>query len=104
MIESGMRTDAASGLSNVNEFTSFNLYPNPAKDLVSIELSLQKPEAVTVEVYDMLGQRVKFEQFNQTGSGSSILPISVSDLSSGIYSVRVSSDSAQSLRKFTVAK
>jgi len=103
-IQNGMRTDAASGLNDVNEFTSFNLYPNPVKDLVNIELSLLKPETVSVEVYDMLGQRVKFEQFNQTGSGSTILPISVSDLSSGIYSVRVSSDSSQSLRKFTVAK
>ncbi|MEX1189227.1 MAG: T9SS type A sorting domain-containing protein [Bacteroidia bacterium] len=101
---SALRTDEASSIGNVNEFTSFNLYPNPAKDLVRIELSLTKPETVTVEVFDMLGQRVKFEQFNEAGNGISVLPLNVSELSSGIYTVRVGSDSSQSIRNFTVAK
>jgi hypothetical protein len=102
--ESAMRTDAASSINQLNEFNSFNMYPNPVRDLLNIELSLSTPQAVSVEVYDMLGQRVRFEEYNQTGTGKSVLPVNVSDLASGIYTVRVSSESSNSIRKFTVSK
>lgn len=102
--EAAMKTDETSGLAGSNEFTAFNVYPNPVSDLLRIELSLTKPETVNVEVIDLLGKVVKTEQFNEASSGKTLMNLNVSDLSAGIYTVRVNSDSSQSLRKFTVAK
>lgn len=102
--EAAMKTDETSSIAGSNEFTSFNVYPNPVSDLLRIELSLTKPETVNVEVIDLLGKVVKTEQFNEASTGKTIMNLNVSDLTSGIYTVRVNSESSQSLRKFTVAK
>lgn len=102
--ENAMRTDEASSINDLNEFTSFNVFPNPASNLINVEVSLEKPEAVNVEVIDILGQRVKFEQFNSVGTGVTTMPVNVADLAAGIYTIRVSSNTAESFKKFTVAK
>lgn len=102
--ENAMRTDESSSINDLNEFTSFNVFPNPASSMINVEISLEKPEVVSVEVMDILGQRVKFEQFNNVGTGVTSMPMNVSNLASGIYTLRVSSKSAQSFKKFTVAK
>jgi hypothetical protein len=88
----------------LNEFTSLNVFPNPASNLINVEISLEKPEVVNVEVIDILGQRVKFEQFNNVGTGVTTMPLNVSNLASGIYTIRVSSNTAESFKKFTIAK
>lgn len=102
--ENAMRTDESSSINDLNEFTSFNVFPNPASNLINVEISLEKPEAVNVEVIDILGQRVKFEQFNNVGTGVTTMPLNVSNLASGIYTIRVSSNTAESFKKFTIAK
>jgi hypothetical protein len=102
--ENAMRTDESSSINDLNEFTSFSVFPNPASSMINVEISLEKPEVVTVEVIDILGQRVKFEQFNNVATGVTSMPMSVSDLASGIYTLRVSSKSAESFMKFTIAK
>ena len=102
--ENAMRTDESSSINDLNEFTSFNVFPNPASNLINVEISLEKPETVNVEVIDILGQRVKFEQFNNVGTGVTTMPMNVSNLAAGIYTIRVSSNTAESFKKFTVAK
>jgi hypothetical protein len=99
-----MRTDAASSIDDKNEFTAFNVFPNPAINTLNVEVSLEKPETVNVEVFDILGQRVKIEQFNSIGSGVTTVPMNVSDLAAGTYTIRISSDSAESVKRFNVSK
>jgi hypothetical protein len=102
--ENAMRTDAASSIDNTNDFTAFNVFPNPATSNLNIEISLEKAEPVNVEIFDILGQRVKFEMFNTTGTGLTSIPMNVSDLASGSYTIRLSSDSAESVKRFNVTK
>jgi hypothetical protein len=102
--ENAMRTDAASSIDDKNEFKAFNVFPNPATNTLNVEVSLEKSEAVNVEVFDILGQRVKFEQFNTVGSGVTTVPMNVSDLAAGTYTIRISSDSAESVKRFNVSK
>lgn len=66
-------------LSN-NEFSNnlnFELYPNPAKSILNIDLAT---ELKSVEIYSLLGQKVLSSAEKQ---------VNVSNLSSGIYMVRV---------------
>jgi hypothetical protein len=102
--ENAMRTDAASSIDNKNEFTAFTVFPNPATNNLNVEISLEKPETVNIEVFDILGQRVKTEQVNSVGSGLTTLTLSVSDLAAGSYTIRISSDSAESVKRFNVSK
>jgi hypothetical protein len=59
---------------------SFSLYPNPAKDIVTIETN----ENSSISVFDLSGKKV-FEKTNCSGFEQ----INISNLISGIYSVQI---------------
>jgi PQQ-dependent dehydrogenase (s-GDH family) len=73
-----MRTDMA-GLQQNN----FSLYPNPAQNRIIIQSSVNK--AVVIEIFDMLGARVKI-----ISTSGSRFDVDLKGLASGTYSVRVS--------------
>ena len=62
----------------------FSLYPNPAKDEVKIEFPFESDYLVSI--YSMEGKEVQQETFNQKESR-----VDISNLSRGIYSVKVHS-------------
>lgn len=80
-IYSGILTDAEVTALSTNDFEAndlkFSLYPNPANDIVSIDL---ENEIKTVEVYSLQGQKVLSSKEKQ---------VNISNLSKGIYMVRV---------------
>ena len=71
-----------------NDFvlSEFMMYPNPAKDYVTIDLSDLTSNA-TVFIYDYLGRLVKKELLNTTSSR-----LETSNLQKGTYIVKVDSD------------
>lgn len=71
-----------------NDFvlSEFKMYPNPAKEYVTIDLSDLTANA-TVFIYDYLGRLVKNELLNTTSS-----KIDTSNLQKGTYIVKVDSD------------
>ena len=80
-------TSANFTLGNNNFVLSeFMMYPNPAKDYVTIDLSDLTSNA-TVFIYDYLGRLVKKESLNTTSSR-----IETSNLQKGTYIVKVDSD------------
>lgn len=71
-----------------NDFvlSEFKMYPNPAKEYVTIDLSDLTSNAI-VFIYDYLGRLVKKESLNTTSSR-----IETSNLQKGTYIVKVDSD------------
>ncbi|MEO1260176.1 MAG: CARDB domain-containing protein [Bacteroidota bacterium] len=63
-----------------------NIYPNPAKYFVTMEIFAPKSGAGTIELYDQAGRQVLLENvfFEK---GNNIFQISVSELRSGFYNV-----------------
>ncbi len=72
---------------DVNEL-SFNIFPNPAKDLVKIEGNGLK----TIEIFNVTGQSV----VKQEVSGNEAV-ISIENLESGVYFVKVNGTKTQKL-------
>jgi hypothetical protein len=78
-----------SGSSGIGEIASGNMkiYPNPATDQITIDLSRLDPSVISessaIEVYDMIGKLVE----RSTITGQTIM--SVSDLSNGVYIDRI---------------
>jgi hypothetical protein len=66
------------------------IYPNPTKDNITIEF----PEKAIAQIIDMQGRIVK--EFN---IGSPSTTINISDLSNGLYSVKVFSEKTFSVGK-----
>jgi hypothetical protein len=77
--------------------STFNLFPNPARDYFSIGLQNNDDAITKVEVLNLLGDQVMFLDL---GSNTSLSErISISDLPQGIYSVKVHAGDRVSTRK-----
>ena len=78
--EEGGPALSASGLS---------FYPNPVRNAGNLSLSIDKPQQVSVNVYDMQGRRVAtlFDGF--LVSGEHVLPFNRQRLPAGIYLIQV---------------
>jgi hypothetical protein len=67
------------------------LYPNPARDRVTLAFSLAAPSAVTFGLHDALGRRVAEVEVGHLGAGPQQLPLDLSGLPSGVYVWRLTS-------------
>lgn len=83
-------TESLLGVETVTNATNLSVSPNPARDIVTITTN---ETLQSVEMYDVNGRIVKTSKSNQ---------INVSDLSSGIYMMKISSDKGTTTKKIVV--
>ena len=74
-----------------NNFKNINVYPNPVTDRLYIDAEVEE-----VEVYDVYGRH----QVTKTSSHQGDLSIDVSRLNSGVYFIRINTDSGDVVRRF----
>ena len=88
-------SDIAPALS-VSDFNSnsFSLYPNPT-NTGSVSISSNNSEAISVQVFDILGKQVK----NETLTNNTL---NVSNLKSGIYIVKITQNNASTTKKLVI--
>ena len=73
---------------NMDEENQIQMYPNPAKEVLYINMEQASGGQVTVQITDLSGKEILSLQ-QQTQAGSSSIPVQISALSSGIYLVQV---------------
>jgi hypothetical protein len=86
---------------STNSFDSNNLfiYPNPAKELVNIQLKNSTETLQKVIIYDLIGKAIKAI----SGNGGQQSSIDVGDLSKGVYIIEITTDTnLKQIRKFIV--
>jgi hypothetical protein len=80
-----------------------SVYPNPAQNQVAVSFDLKSAEQLTFKVYDMTGKLVGSPFAQQLNKGQNTVPVNISSLSSGLYSVVVeSANGSTSSLKFMV--
>ena len=94
---------------SVVDFALLGNYPNPFNPSTTILLDVPQVAAVSVEVFNVLGQRVHREDFPVVTAGpSKPLPLYVSHLSSGTYVYQVTAHVGEKVyhagRRMTVVK
>jgi hypothetical protein len=83
---------------------SAQVYPNPSAKFANLAVSLPESSDITIEVYDVSGQ-LKLTRFeSQLPVGLSELPLDVSSLAAGCYSVVVRSNTKTARTLFVVGK
>jgi hypothetical protein len=87
---------APAAIAAVNIINGIGLYPNPANDVLNIELNIKKGEA-TILVYDLMGRVV----LQQLANASKAIKLNISALSPGQYIVKVNSNGANYVGKFS---
>lgn len=88
------------GINDENFETTFNIFPNPAKDKIYVKLSNPKNEYCKIEVLNTTGQVIKiFDYGNATEISENI---SIVNFSSGLYFVKTSLGDKCSVRKLII--
>lgn len=75
----------------------FQVFPNPATDMINIRLTEEEASSMQVELFDATGKLVR--SINSTAYGSNITTIPTGDLAKGIYMVKVISNGFAGTRK-----
>lgn len=70
----------------------FIIFPNPVKDIVSVNFNLDSEKMLTFSVYDLQGRLIKRLMEDFTKPGQNLFSFSIQPLSSGLYFLRIESE------------
>jgi hypothetical protein len=94
-------TPSTTGFKNVIDANKINVYPNPAGDLVAIQLNHLTANNITLELYDLTGKLLQTSQILQ---GSTITYFDTRTLFEGTYLVKIIDNGNVVTKKIVVAK
>lgn len=82
--------------------SALNVYPNPARSYVNVNYTMEKDEAVSFQVYNMVGNKVLEISQGYQSAGSYAQQLNISSLSNGMYFLRILAGETQVIRKIKV--
>lgn len=77
------------------------IYPNPVSDELNITFNIEKPGNFTLQLYNSLGQEIKFLLSEKVNMGENNIKISVEDMPDGIYFLKLLINENIVTKKFT---
>jgi hypothetical protein len=80
------------------------LFPNPASSQTILQVVLDHPSAVVIDVLDLAGRKMMTAFSGKLEKGNHSLPLDVSSFSSGNYIVRMTSGQILSQQKLVICK
>ena len=81
---------------------SLRNYPNPAEKATTVEVTLVKSAKVSLEIHNILGQKVYEESARELSEGTHLFPINVSGFQAGVYTYSVIANGERSTSKMMV--
>ncbi|MBA3283758.1 MAG: T9SS type A sorting domain-containing protein [Nitrosopumilus sp.] len=69
-----------------------NVYPNPAKDLTSVSITINSKSGLQINMFDVSGKLIKKITNELFSPGYYSFEIDMKDLDSGVYILKISSD------------
>ena len=84
------------------DIPNIKLFPNPAKDVLNVILTLEYEQFVELVLFDSLGKEIYRRSMKQFISGSE--KIDIKGLVPGSYFLKIQCESIEDLRKFMISK
>jgi len=78
--------------------------PNPSNGLARIQYFLRRPQHLSIELYNLLGRRVRTLKEGSQPAGEHILALHTGALASGIYLVHITGDESSCTAKLAVIR
>jgi photosystem II stability/assembly factor-like uncharacterized protein len=91
--------DPAVAINELNHFSRFNVYPNPAKENVKIQFYSNHQGNIISEIIDLNGKPVISKNTIPVYHGTNSFYLNISELKPGVYFLRLSSDENSYTRK-----
>jgi hypothetical protein len=86
------------------EYALYNNFPNPFNPTTNIRFSLPESGFVSVEVFNVMGQRVATLVNSDMAAGTHTVTFNAANLASGTYMVRMQSGNFTSIQKMMLVK
>ena len=91
--------DVNAGISNADEiYSTFQLFPNPAKEYVNISFTLSETKKINISILNVLGETVYNAEKENFATGEHTVTIDIKGIPEGIYFVSFS-DGLNSFKK-----
>ena len=92
----------ADAISTIQLEDAFSVYPNPSSDKATVKVSLIKSTETSIRMYNTLGEQVMLISQAILANGVSSVSFDVSNLTRGIYFIKLTSDTYSEVQKFQV--
>ena len=92
------------GKNAITDYELLSIYPNPFNPSTIIRYSLKDPGLVKLEIYDILGKKVRDLVNEVEQSGSYEIEFNSENLSSGIYLCKISVNNLTAIQKMILLK
>ena len=92
--------DYCTAIEEIANLNSISIYPNPAEDVLNINLIFEQPQDAEVSIINLAGQ-VVYTQITGISTNYNT-SIDISNLSSGLYMTRISSGNQSTIRNFVI--
>lgn len=86
---------------NTTEFGSVGVYPNPANDVLNVNVNLNSNDNAVITMYNALGQAVITET-REMNAGLNSVQLNTSNLESGVYFMNVTVNGSTSTTKVVI--
>jgi len=77
-------------------------FPNPAHGLTTVQVTLQEPASLSVELFSMVGQRIWVRSYGTLHAGTSPVVIDATGLTRGVYFYTIRSHGESVTKKMVV--
>jgi len=74
-------------------------FPNPASDFINVSFQLTQPKNVSVELFNLYGQKIKTLFTGKSFSGKNEMKFSLKNISHGIYFIRTNIAGTNKIKK-----
>lgn len=81
----------------------FHLFPNPSANSVQLTLNAKATETITIQVVDFSG-KIVLEKKQQTSNGANNFELNLTQLSNGVYQVKVFNQSNVQVEKLIIQR
>jgi hypothetical protein len=90
--EINLTTQSVSVEEELLNASTISLYPNPTSDVLNVNISLINDATVNMSIVNALGQNVRAISGEKFAAGNAIKSIDISDLATGVYSLRIATE------------
>jgi len=89
---------------NSNRLVVLSAYPNPASNILAIQLYQSANQQLLIEVMDVSGKQIKMQEYKNASEGLEKYYINTDDLSTGLYFLKISAGEETQTIKFVKAQ
>ena len=97
----GMEATTVAGIDEANLAATVNVFPNPTNGNTNVEFNTTTAAMATVEVYNLIGERVMFNTLGNLPAGLNRANLDLSGVQAGIYLVNLNAGGETTTMRIT---